>query len=95
MRGKIYSDEFKKMILREVEEVKNIPIVAKKHDLPFSTVHTWIYRSKNKVDFKRKKENLDIISENKNLKKQLSEKEAKINILEDLLKKTYQVWVTN
>lgn len=92
--NKKYSDEQRQQILLEVEQVGNVPTVARKYDIPSSTIHTWLKkqrRGKNSPSHASP----DIAVENKKLKKQLSEKETEIAILQDLLKKTYAVWNKN
>lgn len=97
MKGKRYSQDFRDQILKDVEEVKNVVVVAKKYGLPHSTVHTWLRKRDKKIDFTRpaKNETDALMLENKKLKKITLDQETKIKILEDLLKKTYQVWETN
>lgn len=94
MKGKRYPQEFKELVLNDVKETQNIALVCNKHKLPHSTVHTWLKRSSNKTSY-TKKNSIDaevVTEENKKLKKLMAEQTTKINILEDLLKKTYQIW---
>jgi len=94
---KHYSQEFKDQVLKDAEEVKNIVVIAKKYGLPHSTVHTWLRKKEKKIDYSKpaKCATEALIQENKKLKKITFDQETKIKILEDLLKKTYQVWETN
>lgn len=92
---KKYSQEFKEKVFQEVEEVGNVPIVAKKNDVPIGTIHSWLRKRNKKIEFKSSLNDSQTTSENKRLQKRLAEKEAEILILRDLLKKTYQVWSTN
>lgn len=96
MKGKKYSIEFKKQIVKEVQETGNATIVARKHDLVPGTVNRWVRESKqlNKMDKKVKyydiKDVTELSRENEQLKKLLGEKDLEIAILRDLLKKTTQ-----
>lgn len=80
-----YSQEVKDEILKEVKEVGNVKLVARKHGIPPSTINTWIYSLRNKPQIDKDKET-------KALKKKLADAELENKILRDLLKKTYQVW---
>ncbi|NLZ53994.1 MAG: transposase [Thermoanaerobacteraceae bacterium] len=42
MKSNIHSDEFKKQILKEVEETGNATLVARNHGIPLTTIYTWI-----------------------------------------------------
>jgi len=97
MKGNHYSQELKEQILSEVEVVKNVVVVAKKYEIPHSTIHTWLYKRNKKIDFKTDPQIKTELINNEigQLKKKNLEQETRIQILEDLLKKTYQVWETN
>ena len=41
-----YSKEFKAQIIKECVETNNYAVVAKKHDVPATTVYTWFRRGK-------------------------------------------------
>ena len=41
-----YDDNFKKRILKEISEVKNIALVARKNNIPKSTLQTWVSNTK-------------------------------------------------
>lgn len=47
MKGKGYSEEFKEQVLREVERTGNMNIVAWNHNIPSTTINTWIRKKKN------------------------------------------------
>lgn len=81
-----YSNELKEKILNEVKESTNISAVAKKHNMSDSTIHTWLAKEK------KDQPKLDAQNENKRLKKELSDMKLKNMILEDLLKKTHNLW---
>lgn len=82
---KSYSAEFKKQIVKEVEEAGNISLVCRKHELQTSTVHGWLNRDKNKDKIEDKKQI-------KQLQKQLRDHQMEIEVLKALLKKTYPLW---
>ena len=52
--GKTYTKELKEEILREVKEVGNVSLVARRHGISKSTMFTWIKESKNKDEIKVK-----------------------------------------
>lgn len=84
-----YTETEKKQILSDVEVIKNVANVAKKYDIPKSTIHTWLHNNKTKKNHNSK--NANLITENKRLLKELRHKELENNILKELLKKTLQV----
>lgn len=102
MRGKTYTKELKEEILREVKEVGNVSLVARRHGISKSTIFTWIKESKNKDEIKIKpgrkalvegdkeleSELTEVTKENDQLKKLLGEKDLEIAILKDLIKKS-------
>ncbi len=82
-----YSTELRRQVLKDLEELKSVPLVAKKHGIP---VHA-IYR------FKKEEQYSPEINKDKKIKElrtQLDEKELENKILRDLFKKTYQVMPT-
>lgn len=99
MKGKAYSDEFKEQLLREVDETGNMTLVARNHNIPSTTINSWIKRRKNtnnssssrgpkSSSFNSNNFNKQVEKENDTLKKLLGEKDLEIAILKDLLKKT-------
>lgn len=76
-----YTEEEKREILKEVESLRNVSLVAKKHGMPATTIQNWI----------RKGFNPSNPSEIRKLKKTISQQKLQISILKDLLKKTHQV----
>jgi len=99
MKGKAYSDEFKEQLLREVDETGNMTLVARNHNIPSTTINSWIKRRKNTSNssssrgpksssFNSNNFNKQVEKENDTLKKLLGEKDLEIAILKDLLKKT-------
>jgi transposase-like protein len=95
MKRKVYTQEMKGQIIKEVEETGSLNVVARRHEVAPSTVSTWMKRSKG-TNSKSKdisstevnKHVKEIESENDQLKKILGEKDLEIAILRDLLKKT-------
>ena len=79
---KRYTDEEKIEILKEVESLGNVSLVAKKHGMPSTTIQNWIRKGLSKPN----------PSEIRRLKKTISEQKLQISILKDLLKKTHQVF---
>ncbi len=99
MKGKAYTDEFKEQVLREVDETGNMTLVARNHNIPSTTVNTWMKRRKiigkggssrgpKSSNFNSDNSNKIVEKENDTLKKLLGEKDLEIAILKDLLKKT-------
>ncbi|MCB9061449.1 MAG: transposase [Halobacteriovoraceae bacterium] len=84
-----YSEEQKERILKEVEESTNIAAVAKKHNMPDSTIHTWL--AKRRKDQPKS----EAQSELKIAKKEIADLKLKNMILEDLLKKTHNLWAND
>lgn len=98
MKGKSYSEEFISQILKEVEETGNATLVARNHEIPPTTIYSWMKRRKSisKVGSARGPKSSSFISsstnkemekENETLKKLLGEKDLEIAILKDLIKK--------
>lgn len=88
-----YPIEFKKQIIKEVNETGNATLVARKHDLVAGTVNRWVKESKSNKSSIRPAYSSNIgvniiEKENEQLKKLLGEKDLEIAILRDLLKKT-------
>ncbi len=83
---KSYSKEFKTQILKECMETNQYNVVAKKHNVPVTTVYTWIKRDKSKSKTK-------IVKGHKALEKELADARLEIKILKELLKKTHQLWL--
>ena len=102
MKGRSFTKELKDEILREVKEVGNVSLVARRHGISKSTIFTWIKVSNNKDEIKAKpgrkalvegnngleNELTEVTKENDQLKKILGEKDLEIAILKDLIKKS-------
>jgi transposase-like protein len=81
-----YEQEFKEQILQECIETNNYNAVARKHDVPASTVYTWLRKFKSKDTIKADKSH-------KAMKKELADVKLENEILKELLKKTHQLWL--
>ncbi len=81
-----YSKEFKAQIIKECMETNNYAVVAKKHDVPATTVYTWFRRDKNKQKTDNRKSQ-------RVLEQELEDAKLEIAVLKDLLKKTNQLWL--
>ncbi len=85
-KGISYPSEFKEQVLKDCRETNNHTAVARKYDLPASTVFTWINKDKNKPKIEKQKRE-------KNLAKELAEVKLENEILKELLKKSNQLWL--
>ncbi len=81
-----YSKKLKEQIIKECTETNNYNAVARKHNIPTTTVYTWIRKSKNK--YRQKKDKTQ-----KPLEKELADAKFEIKVLKELLKKTNQLWL--
>ena len=96
MTKRDYTQEFKEQILRECQEVGNVPVVARRHNISPNTIHTWRRKVKKTGsttplptdDVKRIREleaRLEKIgTENDRLKRIVAEKELQITIMEEV-----------
>jgi transposase len=82
---KQYSPEFKAQILKEIEEVGNITLVCKKHEIKRTKVMNWLHKDKNKVKIAEQKQI-------KLLNRKVKDQALEIEVLKSLLKKTYPLW---
>jgi len=85
-----YTEEFKAKIISEIEDVKSIASVCRRHNLPKSTARGWLKTRNNKVEYRLETSKKELDMQNKTLKKKLCETELELMILKDLLKKTYR-----
>ena len=93
-----YSDELKDQIIRECQEVGNVAVVARRHEISSNTIHTWIrkYRERGTAKMFKKNGFKDLntmteqlkSTENDQLKRLLAEKELELAILRELRDKT-------
>lgn len=80
-----YSSELKDQVIKEVLEVGSTSVVAKKHGLNTKTVFNWVKGFKNK----------DLIEDRKTIKflnKKIQDQDLEIQVLRELLKKTFPHW---
>ena len=85
-KAKTYTSEFKEQILKECIETNRYNVVARKHNIPVTTVYTWIKKDKNRNIIQNTKGQ-------KALKKELADVKLENKILKELLKKTHQLWL--
>lgn len=95
-----YSEELKEQIIRECQEVGNVALIARRHEISSNTIHTWIKRYRERGTAKTLKKNgfkdLNTMTEqlkrasaeNDQLKRLLAEKELELAILRELRDKT-------
>ena len=92
MQRKNYSPEFKQQAIKEVREVGNCSLVARKYNIAHSIVNKWVRGSGRMVLATPLLQCRRIISRywlrTSNSKSYLGKKELEIEILRDLLKKT-------
>jgi transposase-like protein len=91
MKKKNYTQEFREQIIKEVQNVKDIGVVARKHEIARSTINGWLKKQNSSAALIEGKEVTKELKEkeqeNDQLKKLLGEKDLEIAILRDLLKK--------
>jgi transposase-like protein len=88
-----YSNEFKEQILAECQEVGNVALVARRHQISENTIYTWIKKMRKNGSLKplpkAEKQCLEelekrlkaVSTENDRLKRLLAEKELELAIL--------------
>ncbi len=96
MKKKDYSTEFKGQVLKECQEVGNVAVVARRHGLAPSTIHTWLGKQRSvgsteplPRDVNKRIKELEgrlksISVDNDLLKRIVAEKELQIAILEEM-----------
>lgn len=100
-KRKDYTEEFKNQIILECQETGNNSLVARRHNIHISTLNGWLkrYRQTGSVsgtsirtgdtDTRVLTTQLNqVTEENDRLKRLMAEKDLKISILEDLMKKS-------
>lgn len=92
-----YSDEFKEQIIKECQETGNVALVARRHEIATTTIHTWLkkHRQRGLVKLLPKakedrykaieKQLKEVSTENDRPKRLLTEKELQLAILKDLM----------
>lgn len=95
-----YSEELKEQVIRECQEVGNVALIARRHEISSNTIHTWIKRYRERGTAKTLKKNgfkdlntmteqlKRVSTENDQLKRLLAEKELELAILRELRDKT-------
>jgi transposase-like protein len=96
MEKKQYSDEFKEQVLRECNEIGNVAVVARRHEISSNTIHTWRKKERQRGSAKplpKAKENRykemekrlkEVSTENDQLKRLVADKELELAVLRDL-----------
>ena len=82
------SHEFKSKILAEIEETKNVALVARTYDLNYQTVSSWVRACRDQP--KR-----NAATELKDSRAIIEKLQMEVRALEELLKKTNQAWLTD
>ena len=85
---KQYNTDLKQQILKEVKETGSVISVARKHEIPSSTIHTWKIKEESGGNNKK-------VNDNKQFQKKLADLQLENEILKELLKKTQQIWLKN
>jgi transposase-like protein len=95
-----YTNEFKAQVLKEVQEVGNAALVARRYELSKNTVYTWMRAVRRRGSTEALSRNLqsrtselekrleEVSSENDQLKRIVAEKELELAILRELRDKT-------
>ena len=93
---KQYDDKFEEQVIKECQEIDNISLVARRHDISKTTVYGWIKANRKRgsvTPLPKDKDNrvkelehrLNTVStENDRLKKIVAEKELELLILREL-----------
>jgi transposase len=84
--SKLYTQEFKNQLIKEVQDTGNVAAVAKAHGVPNQTLHGWIGKVRRRNDG-------DDRQTLHGLRKKLADAELEILVLKELLKKTNQAWL--
>ena len=92
-----YSDEFKEQIIKECQETGNVALVARRHEIATTIIHTWLKKQRQRCSVKplpkakeerykaMEKQLKEVSTENDRLKRLLVEKELQLAILKDLM----------
>ena len=96
MKKRDYTQEFKEQVLRECQEVGNVAVVARRHNISANTIHTWRRKVRQvgstkplPADEAKRIRELEarlgkISTENDRLKRIVAEKELQITIMEEI-----------
>ena len=88
-----YDEDLKARLIKEAKEVKNVALVARKYNIPKSTLQTWV--SQDKKDTPEKRAENEKALKIKELEKNLEARDLEIVVLKDLLKKSNQLWLSD
>ncbi len=80
-----YSQELREQVMKEAKQTGNATMVARRHQIPAATVHSWLQGPKVDVESANAK--------SRKLQKELEESRLENDILKELLKKTNQAWL--
>jgi len=95
-RKKEYTLEFKEQVLKECQEIENVAVVARRHNMSPNTIHTWLRKVKETGSTKALPSNetlrikelekriKNFSTENDRLKRIVAEKELQITIMEEV-----------
>jgi transposase-like protein len=86
-KSRTYSHELKVRALKEYDETSSFAEVAKRNNIPVTTLRSWILKRSGKKTSHEQKRHVE------RLEKELAYKDIEIQILKDLLKKTNQAWL--
>lgn len=96
MKRNEYTLEFKEQVLKECQEVGNVAVVARRHNISPNTIHTWRHKVRKTGSTKplpndqvQRIKELEarvekFSSENDRLKRIVAEKELQITIMEEV-----------
>jgi len=87
-KKKHYSREFKAQMIKEVQDIGDLSIVAQKHQVSRISLYRWI-NGRLKTTCSDRTTTSEIIS----LKKKLADADLEVRVLKELLKKTNQAWL--
>ena len=96
MKRNDYTQEFKEQVLKECQEVGNVAVVARRHNISPNTIHTWRRKTRKTGSTKplpteqtKRIKELEVrvekfSTENDRLKRIVAEKELQITIMEEI-----------
>ena len=84
--NKLYSQDFKAQLIKEVQDTGSITAVSKAHGVPKQTLHGWVGKVKRR-NVGGDEQAIKV------LRKKLADSELENSVLKELLKKTNQAWL--
>ncbi|WP_159436095.1 transposase [Anaerosalibacter sp. Marseille-P3206] len=87
MKNNKYTNKFKHKIVNEVKKVESTTLVAKKYNIPPSTVYYWVKKSEKSITSDTYNDFMLLNKENEILKKIIMEKDIEIHTFKELLGK--------